>query len=121
MNVQKDSLALINFNPIPKDIIFALVFGQEQEFPEGEKVNYPDALRMLAIDNEDEIHTAADVYTSLQSNDSQGQMIEEFSLTEQATLKGISIFGLAVVVCIVFMIVFYFLVKKCSPKCHKTV
>jgi len=47
-NVQKESISLINFNPIPKEVIYALVFGEYENFPESEGINYPtDEGRLL--------------------------------------------------------------------------
>ena len=72
-------------------------------------------------DQVDEPQTAADVYTSLQTEDSQSEMIMEFKLTESATQKGIVVFGLAVLACILFTILVYYFVKECAPKCIKLV
>ena len=48
-------------------------------------------------------------------------MILEFDLTEKATNKGIVAFGSALVACIVLIVLVYFIVKKCVPKCNKSV
>ena len=34
--VQKQSIALINFNPIPKELIYGLIFGTAEEYPDSE-------------------------------------------------------------------------------------
>ena len=47
-NVQKESISLINFNPIPKELVYALIFGESESFPDSEGVNYPtDEGRLL--------------------------------------------------------------------------
>lgn len=39
-NVQKESIALINFNPVPKDVVYGIFFDDQEEFPSSEEINY---------------------------------------------------------------------------------
>ena len=79
-NVQKHSIDIINFNPIPKDLIHDWMFDKQEKFPESDKLKYQKALRMLEAAVVEEEQTAEDVYASIES---QGEMIKQFKLTEQ--------------------------------------
>ena len=35
-NVQKESISIINFNPVPKEVIYALIFGEDEEYASSE-------------------------------------------------------------------------------------
>ena len=74
-NVQKESISLINFNPIPKEVVYALVFGESESFPDSEGINYPtDEGRLLGDfeepqpEEEQSQLTSADVYSSFKNN-----------------------------------------------------
>lgn len=68
--MQKESIALINFNPIPKEMIYQIFYGEEEEeFPSGEDINYDVSGRLLE-DNPSELLdeeplSTSDVYSSL--------------------------------------------------------
>jgi len=66
-NVQKETISMINFNPIPKEMVYSMFFGNdEEEYPVGEEINYPKSLRMLEDDNmADEPLSASEIYSSL--------------------------------------------------------
>ena len=48
-------------------------------------------------------------------------MIEKFNLTRTATLKGTAVFGLAILACLILIVLVYFCIKKCAPKCHRAI
>ena len=50
LTVQKESYAIINFQPIDKDLVYTIIFGEEEEFPDSEET--PSTRRMLQ-DEED--------------------------------------------------------------------
>ena len=35
-NVHKESISIINFNPVPKEVIYALIFGEDEEYASSE-------------------------------------------------------------------------------------
>ena len=86
-NVQKESISLINFNPIPKEMVYALVFGEQEDFPDSEGINYPAEDGRLLGDFEEprpegELQlTAADVYSSFKDNETASELIVNLKLT----------------------------------------
>ena len=64
-NVQKSSVDLINFNPIPQDLFSDWMSREDSEFPESEQLDYRKAQRMLDAvvdDKQDELQTAEDFF-----------------------------------------------------------
>jgi len=100
----------------------SLIFGEEEEYPPSEKINYPNKLRQLQeviVDGEIEPLQASDIYTDSQASQFINQLIDKLKLSEGATVSGIMALGFAFVMCIVLIILVSLCMKSCVPKCHK--
>lgn len=117
INVQTQSNAIINFNPVPKDLIMELIFGPKAEdFPESKPISPPPELRYLA-EEEEEVESTSPLANEEEEEPAEesNSLLDSFDLSEAGVKKMLIV--LAVVLGVVLVLVL--LVICCLKLCQR--
>ena len=118
ITVQKESNSIINFQPIDKDLVYGIIFGEQEDGTADDiQSEAPQVGRLLGDEAEGEDPQVEAPFGISNA------MLENFEMDTDSILKGMLILGLCLVVAAVLIVVIYVCTKKCmhccSPKIRK--
>jgi len=119
--VQLESNAIINFQPISKELVNELLFGPpEPEFPESVQIAAEKVDRLLQ-DAEDAGDVTVEDSPFLIDNpeDVKSPLASTFALSEESLMKALRLLGIILAVSVVMIVVIVVCLRLCTRRCER--
>jgi hypothetical protein len=102
ITTQKQSFAIINFQPIDKDLIYSLIFGEDEEFSVSEETT--PTRRILQDEEDSSEYSAADLLSVKAPGGLSSEALENFDSTPTALIKYMLLLVLTIAVLVVLIL-----------------